>query len=290
MATPGRRRPDGADPPVLHGRLVPHGQREFRQRLHPLGGPAQGHAGQLGHQHDGHHRHPGQLPGLGPGAARKRPLLHRPDAQALGQGQRHGLHHRLHQRGPHLYLHGHRGRVAQGHPGLDGLPLDPGREHQPQQRPRSDRHRSHRHRLAGQRLLGWCLGDGRLGRPPEHAGAGAPLRPGRGRLHRHRALLQRAQRPAALRAGGHRQRRRGWHAAAYAGHRLLRRLRDGHGLDGQSARHGHGDHGPVAAGRPGDHHLQRHQAARHHGFRGQRPGDRPPRQERRRATSTSTAA
>ena len=45
-----------------------------------------------------------------------------------------------------------RRRVAQGHPGVDRLPVHPGGEPQPQQRPRPDRHRPHRHGLAGQRL------------------------------------------------------------------------------------------------------------------------------------------
>jgi subtilisin family serine protease len=79
-------------------------------------------------------------------------------------------------------------------------------------------------------------------------------------------------RSPALRAGGHRQRRRGRPAAPAAGERLLRRFREPLGLDAQSRRHRQGHRRPVGAGRSGRHQLRRPQAARRDRFRSERPG------------------
>ena len=155
MAVARRRRPDGAHPPVLHGRLVSRRAREVSaDGFTPSAALLKATLVNSAVQHDGHHRHPGQLPGLGPRAAGERALLHRPSARKLwvkddATGFPPGS---TDETRTYNFTVG-AGEPLQGHAGLDRLPLDAGREPAPQQRPRPDRHRPRR-RLPGQRLLG----------------------------------------------------------------------------------------------------------------------------------------
>ncbi len=134
----------------------------------------------------------------------KCPLLRRSGAQAVGEGRLSAFPHGLQRGGAYLQPHGRqRRRAAQGHAGVDRFSVDPGRQPEPQQRPRPDRQRPRRN-VRRQRFLRRVLDVRRRGRPAQHGGTGTDRQPASRRLHHHGPLLERAERAATFRAGGDR--------------------------------------------------------------------------------------